>query len=150
MGTDRNGAFNAYPTSFYDVVQSGCAERLRKASSAWVDMVRDDMNRGQALKRAKGETNGYVVLLTLSTSATGSSTSQNYSDVEIEYAVFAPGTGKIVASGRGYQNGNRAGPLVVSPPIGTNSPMVREQLLKLAAEDVADRILKSLHVAPTE
>jgi hypothetical protein len=108
------------------------------------------MNRGEAVKRAKGETTGNIVWLQLNAFSMRSSPSQNYDDLEIEYVVFAPGTGKILTSGRGYQNANRKGPLVVSPPIGTNSVMVREQLLRIAAEDVADRILKSLHVPTTK
>ena len=150
VGMDRNGAFTAYPTSFYDVVLSACAERLRRASTAWVDLVRDDMNRGQALKRAKEESTGYVVYLQLNTSTMSNSSNQNYSDIEIEYSVFSPSTGKLATQGRGYQNAQRKGPLVVNPPIGTNSSMVREQLLAMAAEDVADRILKALHVLMTK
>src|SRR5262245_32956933 len=81
VGMDRNGAFTAYPTTFYDVVLSSCAERLRRASTAWVDLVRDEMNRGQALKRAKGETTGYVVYMQLSSGAMGNSSSQDYSTI---------------------------------------------------------------------
>jgi len=146
---DRGGALNAYPISFYDVVQMGCAERLRSASSAWVDTVRDDMHRGQAMKRAKSETTGHVVWLQLSNTMSGSA-SQNYNDIEIEYIVYAPVTGKTVASGRGYQNANRRGPLVVTPPVVTNNTMVREQILRMAAEDVADRILDALHLTTTK
>jgi hypothetical protein len=77
------------------------------------------------------------------------SSSQSYNDIEIEYVVYAPGTGKTVTSGRGYQNANRKGPLVVAPPVVTNSTAVREQLLRITAEDVADRILRALHLVTT-
>ncbi len=145
VGMDRGGAFGAYSTTYYDVAQSSCAERLRSTSSAWVDIARDEMTRADAIKRAKGETTGYVVYLQMGNSM-GSVSTQNNNDLEIEYTVFAPGTAKTVTGGRGYPNANRKGPLVVQPPIGTNNAMVREQLLRLAAEDVADRILKALHV----
>lgn len=145
---DRGGAFG-YPNSFYDAVQIGCAERLRSESRAWVDTVRDDMHRGQAIKRAKSETTGNVVWLQLSTSAIAGSTSQNGSDIEIEYVVYAPGTGKTVTQGRGYQSSVRRGPITVTPPVGTNNGMVREQLLRMTAEDVADRILNALQLTAT-
>ncbi|HEY8227413.1 MAG TPA: hypothetical protein VIG25_19240, partial [Pyrinomonadaceae bacterium] len=72
------------------------------------------------------------------------------SEIEIEYVVFAPGTAKIATSGRTYQNANRKGPIVVQPPgRGPNSTIYIEQLLKRAAEDAGDRILKALHLVPS-
>ncbi len=146
---DRGGAAFNYPTSFYDAVQMGCAERLRSESRAWVDTVRDDMHRGQAIKRAKSETTGNVVWLQLNAGPMNNPSNQNYNDIEIEYVVYAPGTGKTVTSGRGYQNSQRRGPLVITPPGATNNAMLREQILRLAAEDVADRILNALHLGTT-
>src|SRR4029077_6174619 len=50
VGMDRGGARSSYPISYYDVVQSGCAERMRSTSSAWVDMERNEMTRADAIK----------------------------------------------------------------------------------------------------
>ena len=46
-----------------------------------------------------------------------------------------------------YQNARRAGPVILGPTGGGSTSMLyREQLLKRAGEDAAERILKSLHL----
>ena len=42
-----------------------CADRLRSGSSARVDVSQSSMNRGEAIKKAKGEDKTYVVYLHL-------------------------------------------------------------------------------------
>ena len=148
VGMDRGGALGNYPISFYDVVQSACAEGFAASQRRGLTWSEPTCTGARRL-RAKSETTGNVVWLQLSNGGMNS-TSQNYSDIQIEYIVYAPGTGKTVTSGRGYQGANRAGPIVVQPPIGTNNAMVREQLLSIAAEDVADRILKAVKHAATK
>jgi hypothetical protein len=47
--------------------------------------------------------------------------------------------------GRSYQNVNRKGPIVVGPTSrGSSGALYREQLLKLAGEQAANRILKAM------
>ena len=70
---------------------------------------------------------------------------RSYDDVVLEFVVFAPGTAKVALSGNSYPNTNRAGPISV-PRGGSTNGMYREQLLRLAGEDVGNRILKSLHL----
>ena len=144
VAVDRNTSFHAgYPAYFYRAAQRGCADRLRTGSSAEVDVADRDISRGEAVKRAKAETTGYVVLLSFSLD---NMTARSYDDVDLNYVVFAPGTAKVLASGRTYQNASRAGPVIVSPPGGSTNAIFREKLLQQAGEDAANRILKALHM----
>jgi hypothetical protein len=68
-------------------------------------------------------------------------------EAELEFIVYAPTTGKIATSGRSYQNANSKGPIVVQPPRGGGNTVYQERMLRRAAEDAADRILKALHLA---
>lgn len=101
------------------------------------------MSRGEAIKKAKGETTTYVVLMKLVLDESA----RSYNDLEVEFVVFTPKTAKVVTSGRTYLNANRSGPIVVGPTArGSSSPLYREQLLKRAGEDAGERILKALNL----
>lgn len=140
LGADRNSSYRSYPFVYYDAVLRGCAERLRAGSSARVDVTDKDLSRGEAIKKAKSEAWSYVILLTLSFDTLA----RSYDDLILEFVVFAPGTAKVVTTGRSYQNANRRGPIIV--PRGPRSEIYREQLLRQAGEDAASRILKALHL----
>lgn len=141
IGADRSDAFASFPYSYYDAVVRGCADRLRSGSSAGIDISDQNLNRGEAIKKAKADTKTYVVLLTVKYDTMA----QSYDDMIIEFVVFTPGTAKVAVSGNSYMNSNRAGPISV-PRGGSTSALYREQLLKRAGEDAGDRILKSLHL----
>jgi len=144
IASERNSGFENYPFSYYDAVMAGCAGRLRSASSATVDVAQSDMSRGDAIKKAKGETSAYVVLIKFKLDQM---TARSYDDLEVEFTLFAPETGKVVTFGTAYQNVNQAGPITTGPRSrGASGPMYREQFLKRAGEDVAQRILKALHL----
>ena len=145
LGADRNMAYTnaSYPSYYYQAVLRGCADRLRSGSSAGVEVSERDLSRSDAMKKAKSDTATYVVYLSFSLDTM---TARSYDDIDIDYTVFAPGTGKIVTYGRGYQNAGRAGPVIVSPPGGSTSPIYRERLLKQAGEDIGDRILKAMNL----
>jgi hypothetical protein len=140
IGADRNDFSANFPFTYYDAVILGCADRLRAGSSADVDISNQSLSRGEAIKRAKEGTDTYVVQLNLRLD----SMARSNDDITVEFMVFAPKTGKVVTSGNAYLNSNRAGP--ISVPRGSSSVLYREQLLKLAGEDVGKRILKSLHL----
>jgi hypothetical protein len=148
IGFDRNQTYNYYPSSYYDAVLSGCAEALRH-SSAGVDVSRNELPRGEAIKKSKASTNTYTVLLQLSDQRTGGiSSNQPDAQLELEYTVFAPGTAKVVTSGRTYQNANRKGPIIMGPTGGgSTSGLYREALLKQAGQDAGERILRALHMS---
>ena len=140
IGADRNDAFATFPYSYYDAVVRGCADRLRSASSASIEVSNGSLTRGDAIKKAKAETTTYVVVLAVKFD----DMARSYDEMIVEFVVFAPGTAKIAANGRSYMNSNRAGP--ISIPRGSSNVMYREQLLRLAGEDAGNRILKSLHL----
>jgi len=144
IAADQGSAFENYPLGYYDAAMRGCADRLRSGSSARVDIAQKNMNRGEAIKKAKSETNTYVVTLRL---VLDEMYARSYDDLELEYVVFAPQTAKVVTSGRSYLNVNRKGPIIVGPTSrGPSGPLYREQMLKHAGEDAAERILKAMNL----
>jgi hypothetical protein len=143
LGADRNDSYANFPFSYYDAALSGCAGRLRAGSSAGVDVSQQSVSRGDAIKKAKAETVAYIVQMKL----TYDSMARSYDEITLEYVVFAPTTAKVVTNGRTYLNGNRTGPVIIGPSSrGSTNVLYREQLLKQAGEDAANRILKSLHL----
>jgi hypothetical protein len=141
VGADRSDSFATFPFTYYDAVVRGCANRLR-SSSADVDMSNGSLNRGEAIKKAKADTKTYVVLLTLKYD----SMARSSDEMVLEFVVFTPGTAKVAVSGNSYPNSNRAGPISIPRGGGSTNAIYREQILKLAGEDVGNRILKSLHL----
>ena len=142
VGIDGADGFSYIPLTFYSSVVNSCADRLRHGSTWHVDRT-DRLTRSDAIKKAKAEKTTYVVYLRFTSMATGAPTG---GDVEIEYIVYTPTTGKIATNGRSYPNSNRKGPVVVQPPRGSSNTVYQEQMLRWAAEDAADRILKALHI----
>ena len=144
LAADRNSGFEYYPLSYYDAVMRGCGDRLRSQTSASVDVSQNDVGRGEAIKKAKASTNTHVVVIRL---VIDQMTARSYDDLEVDFVMFAPVTGKVETSGRAYLNANRKGPLIVGPrTTGQTGALYREQLLKRAGEDVAARILKVLNL----
>jgi hypothetical protein len=137
--------FSAAPLQYSDAAVTGCADELRKRTSAAVDVSRHDLGRGEAIDKAKASKTTYVVLVTL-VEDRYSATNSGYVEFEIEYVVFAPGTAKVVANGRTYENkGAGKGPVSVGRR-GSTLPTYREASFRRAGEEAADRILKSLHL----
>jgi len=142
VGVDQSDSFNSLPLTYYSTVMNACAERLRHNSSATVNTA-SQLTRSEAIKKAKSEKTTYVVYLRFTGISMSNSSNQ---EAELEFIVYAPTTAKVATSGRSYKNSNRKGPIVVQPPGGSGNIVYEEQLLRRAAEDAADRILKSLHI----
>lgn len=143
---DQGASVYAPPLQYQDAATTGCADELRKRTSAAVDVSRHEMHRGEAIEKAKASKTTYVVLVTL-VEDRYSASSSGYVEYQIEYVVFAPGTAKVVANGRTYENrGASKGPVSVGRPRGSTLPVYREQSFRRAGEEAADRILKSLHL----
>jgi hypothetical protein len=142
---DRGTEVLRYPLSYQNAATHGCIERLRKRSSARIDTSQRDLSRGEAIKKAKEDKTTYVVLISLIEDRMSASSS-GYPELQVDYVVFAPVTAKVVASGRTYENGRRAGPVIVGRSRGGTNSIYREQSLRRAGEDAADRILKALHM----
>jgi hypothetical protein len=139
VGIDRNVNSASIPLAFYTIAQRGCADRLRTKSDAEVDAPHGDLGRGQAIQKAKSSTNTYVVLLVLDFASMA--VSQN--ELQLDFTVFAPETAKVVLTGRSYINPNRAGPVTVGR--GIPAGVFREQWIRDAGEEAADKILKKVN-----
>jgi hypothetical protein len=145
IGVDRFGTYDNYPMSYYDAAMQGCGDRLRSGSSAAaVSISQSNMTRGEAIKKAKGETKTYVVWMRL---VLDQMSARSLDDLEIEFVVFSPQTAKVVITGRSYLNVNRKGPIIVGPSSrGSTGALYREELIRRAGEDAGERILKALHL----
>lgn len=139
VATDRS-TNNWVPLSYYSAAQQGCADRLRTRSSVDVDVAERDMTRGEAIQKAKSQTKTYVVLLGIQQDTM----SRSYDELEVDFVLLEPATAKVVLTGRSYLNGQRTGPVVINPT--GRSPMYREPFFKQAGADIADRILKKMHM----
>ena len=143
---DRATNYSRYAYTYVEAAARGCADRLRKGSSADVAVSEREMSRGEAIAKAKSEKNEYVVLINLIEDTMSASSSNGYVEIQVDYVVFAPGTAKVLASGRTYENSSRSGPVVVQRTPGSTLPTYREQSLRRAGEDAGERILKALHL----
>jgi hypothetical protein len=147
MGIERN-TFSTATFGYTGIVLYGCADRL-KESSATVDVTDQNINRGEAVKRAKASKDAFVVLLKIGPDTGGVETTYgnlDLSELYVEYLVLAPTTAKIATSGRTYVGSVRKGGVSVPVNPGRTNVMYAEKLLRQAAQDTAERILNALHV----
>ena len=144
VGIDRNVNSASIPLAFYTIAQRSCADRLRTKSDAEVDAPHGDLGRGEAIQKAKSSTNTYVVQLVLDFA----SMAVTPNELQLDFTVFASETAKVVVTGRAYINPNRAGPVTVGKGIPVN--VFREQWIRDAGEEVADKILKKINALPTK
>lgn len=129
----------------YDTVLRACAERLDDSPSVKVNIANREMNRGEAIKRAKVETESHVVWIQLRFDSGMGQSDADLREVYLDYWVFAPTTAKVITNGRSYQQVYRGGGVIVMPrPGGRASLPYIEQLLKQAARDAAERILSAM------
>jgi hypothetical protein len=146
VGIYRYNSFSNIPLYYYDSVSRSCAERLDHASGVKADVARGEMNRADAINRAKSEKETYVVWLQLGSQSLSSDpgTVSSVRDISVEYSVYAPATAKRVASGHTYQGARRKG--VVVGPSGRGNTVYSEYLLKQAAREAAERILDAMKI----
>jgi hypothetical protein len=145
LGTDRVNSFSGIPTYYYDSVLESCAKRLGDSSAVRLEVV-PEMMRTDAIKRAKGEKEGFVAWLELRSDGGSPTSGTSLDNIYIEYTVFEPVTGKIASTGHAYQSMYRKG-LPIPGTSGRNSTMITESRLRDAAEEAAEKILKALHLA---
>lgn len=148
VGIDRYSDVSDIPLMFYGSVVSSCAERLDDAKSVKVSATFESMSRADAAKRAKGEEKAYVVSLELRSLNTrvDFQTARDLNDVFVDYAVFAPTTGKVIASGKVYQRAAALGGVIAKQPSGRNTIADHEYWLKEAARTAAEKILAALRI----
>lgn len=147
VGIDREAGFAVIPMYFYDSVLRACADRLDDSASVKVTVANREMNRGEAIKRAKAETESHLVWMQLRLDTGRGMSDADLREIYIDYWVFAPTTAKMVTNGRSYQQMYRGGGVIVMPsPRGRASVPYTEQMLKQAARDAAERILSAMNL----
>jgi hypothetical protein len=134
VGMDRYRGF-----VFHDI-QNACADRLDDNRSVQVIIDRNGMTRGDAIRRARAETDGYVVWLDLRTDSMSGDLDSGGNYV-LEYSVFAPETAKLATSGRTYPQAFRNRSVILNP---RTSGIYGDYQLQQAARQAADRILSAL------
>lgn len=148
VGLNRYTGFVNIPFYAYEGVLRSVAERLADAPSVHVGGAQSEMNRSEAIQKAKAEKEAYVVFLELRVdSMTGDSRNGGTNDdLSIEYWVFAPTTAKVATSGGTYTRSQRSRVLIP----GRTSSVYGDRYLNQAAQEAADRILAHfrLHAPP--
>lgn len=143
VGVDRYASFQRIHLSAVTGIARTCAQRLDEPQTTKAEMVERDMDRSDAVRRAKEETEDYVVWIKLRPDSMGDNNgdSSDFTEIYLEYTVFAPGTGKQVTTGHAYPNAYRKSTVIMRPR-GVNE----DAYFNEAARDVADQILNHFHV----
>lgn len=134
---------------YYDILDA-CTNRLKENRAVKVIPVETvDMTWGEAVRRAKKETEAHVVRLFLATAPMSRDIELNVDAVE--YWVFAPTTAKVVTSGRVYGAAFRRGSVIFDPDPKRTSGIHGDYRLRQAAREAAERILSAMkHPIPTK
>jgi hypothetical protein len=130
------------PLYMSNAVWEGFLERFRKVSS--LNVTTQDMRRKDAVERAKKETESFVVLLELETQYmdSGAGVGQvNSNDLQINYTIFSPVTGKVKSSGRVYVRQSSG---ILSGRLPTSR--AGESQLYEAGREAANRVLSVLNM----
>ena len=139
VAMDRYGDFSRLPLYVFSGVLRSCANRLDQPDSVNAAPAKRDMSRTDAVRQAEEERETYVVWLQLRpNNLSGRTNGRDDSyDVDVEYAVFAPITGRQVTSGRTFPGAYR-NKGVIKPKV---SAIDGDEYLNRAARAAADRIL---------
>ena len=143
VGIDRHADFSRVSLSAYSGVLRNCADRLDDSLSVKAELASSDLTRADAVRKAKAEKEAHVVWLQLRANNLRGQTGveDDPYDVSIQYAVFAPTTGKQVTSGNVFPDAYR------NRRIRVPSPTIDEDYyLNQAARGAAERILDHFHV----
>lgn len=141
VGMEREN-FGSYMTNFDVVLQAVC-DRLDDNSAIQVEQVHRDINRGDAISRAKAEKEAYVVFLEIETESRTIVTTR-VTEIAIQYSVFSPTTAKVKAFGRTYPQVGRSRGVVVNPG---RTGVYSDYQLQQAGRQAAEKILDAFHLS---
>jgi hypothetical protein len=143
VGIDRYAGFSRVSLTAYSGVLRNCADRLDDSLSVKAELAPSDLSRADAVRKAKEGKEAHVVWLQLKPNNMSGETrvEDDPYDVFIQYAVFAPITGKQVTSGNVYPDAYRNKRIRVPSPT-----MNEDYYLNQAARGAAERILDHFHV----
>jgi hypothetical protein len=148
VGIDRANAFTTTPYYVYDTVMQECIRHLNDANIVFANSGGSSMNRSEAIKLAKGETQRWVINLEVRSlyADSGRQIKPEQDELFVEYTVIEPVTGKIKHSGRTqhhiYQSGGRNSIPTSARNVGNYS----EYSIKQAVVEAADKILADFDI----
>lgn len=148
IGIDRYSDVSDIPLQLYGDVLSSCVERLDDSKFVKVKPMSENMSISDAAHQAKEEKEAYVVSLQLRSDETrvGFQATRDLNYVFIDYSVFAPTTGKVVAKGKAYQRAESLGGVVSQQPTGRTTIGDNDYWLKQAARVAAEKMLFQMHL----
>ncbi|HVG31253.1 MAG TPA: hypothetical protein VM864_16200 [Pyrinomonadaceae bacterium] len=136
------------------IVMQTFGQRLREESAFEINAESARSSRGEASRRAKAETERFVVWIALRTSGIdndpGGMRRPNPENYHIEYGVFAPVTGKSISSGTVYLRPGYGsiGGVRVGAPSCYPATYAYEYEFVYAAIDAANRVMKAFNLIP--
>lgn len=144
VGMDRFSDYSRVPLAVTSQVMNRCANRLDEPVTVKVQTDSREMNRTDAIKRAKAEKEAYVVWLKLlqnNVSGRASDSDDPY-NVYIQWEVFQPISAKREASGRIFPAAYRNRGVIVQPRTQT----VTDYYLIEAGRETGEAILEHFHI----
>jgi hypothetical protein len=136
-------ALDNIPIGYQQTIFNSFMKRLGTSSSLKV-IGEEDMNRSEAIKRAKTETERFVVWLSIGLDAQGVIGQDSLSSLTVEYIVFTPTTGKTKSQGRVYPQLRKPRGIIGLPLPEGRIP--DEIALRRSGEEAAERVIKSFNL----
>lgn len=141
LGMDQYDSFSSVSLNAISGVRKNCAQRMEERTWIRVTVAPRPMLRSDAIKLAKAEKQSYVVWLQIREDTMSARQTGTRNNAYIEFAVFAPETAKIMASGTTYP-GSRNNVILDR----RTSDIDGDYYLNRAARETADKILSKFSV----
>jgi hypothetical protein len=143
VGMDKLGDFTRVSLYTMRAIVGNCADRFNDAPAAHATGASEDLSRGDAIRQAKAEKSAYIVWLQLRANNLRGQTGvyDDPNNVYLQYAVFAPQTGKQMTQGNTYPEAYQNKRIRV-PTKSTDG----DYYLNQAARGAAERILDHFHL----
>ncbi len=148
VGVENRSPFLNVPYYLSDTVMDNCVRRLADAANVIPTAIGRGIDRVDAVRRAKGEKETYVVWLQVESDTLDSGRDQKDGPDElyVRYTVFEPQTGKVRQSGRTHKSVYKTSRGGVATPTSRNGAIYSEYALKQAAREAAERILEAFEI----
>ncbi|HMF55219.1 MAG TPA: hypothetical protein VK619_02555 [Pyrinomonadaceae bacterium] len=135
----------------------GFVERLKQSGNVEVQVAPTDMSRGEAMDRARAESEAYVIWLRTEVDTADSERASiatiNSGCVLVSYTVYSPQTAKVKAQGRVYQRGYAPDVCLATARNPSPGPTQRhryelpyEERLRRAGSEAADRVIQAFEL----
>lgn len=148
VGIQEPGAFEGVPPFVADNVIRACVERLNEHVGVSATVTSRNINRGEAVKLAKSESQRYVIWLEVRSDAMDASrrSSRNRDDLFITYVIFEPTTAKIKQSGRAQHGVYSKGNVGIGLPPTSGGVVYSDYAIQQSAREAADKILAAFKI----